>query len=69
MIKKVATIAIVDHQDPEVEVVLDDTIITQEQMALNNQKKVAEAVELEALEETIDEEDSKNTEQTKLDLE
>ena len=37
-------------------------------MALSNQKKALEVVELEALEESVDEEDTKNAKQTKLDL-
>lgn len=66
--QKVSTIAIVDHQEPEDEVVANEAVVTQEQMALSNQKKVLEVVELEALEESVDEEDTKNAKQTKLDL-
>jgi len=66
--QKVATIAIVDHQEAEIEEVLEVENITQEQMLLNNQKKIAEAAELEALEETSDQDDEKSAEQTKLDL-
>ena len=66
--QKVATIAIVDHQEAEIEEVLEVENITQEQMLLNNQKKIAEAAELEALEETNDQDDEKSAEQTKLDL-
>jgi DNA gyrase subunit A len=66
--QKVATIAIVDHQEPEVEATQDTAVVTQEQLTLNNQKKVAESIELpvEDMEETV--EDSKSAEQTKLDL-
>ena len=66
--QKVSTIAIVDHQEPEEEVVSNEAVVTQEQMALSNQKKVLEVVELEALEESVEEEDTKNAKQTKLDL-
>ena len=58
--QKVSTIAIVDHQEPEEEVVSNEAVVTQEQMALSNQKKVLEVVELEALEESVEEEDTKN---------
>ncbi len=66
--QKVATIAIVDHQEPEVEVNEDTAVITQEQLALNNQKKVAQSIELPVEDMDEVEEDSKSAEQTKLDL-
>ena len=67
--QKVATIAIVDHQEPENEEATEEAKVTQEQMPLNQEKQVSESVELPAEEKEDKAEDTKSTEQTKLDLE
>ncbi|HHX75891.1 MAG TPA: DNA gyrase subunit A [Acholeplasmataceae bacterium] len=67
--QKVATIAIVDHQEPEDEEIIEEAKVTQEQMPLNQEKQVSESVELPAEEKEDKAEDTKSAEQTKLDLE
>ncbi|WP_025724999.1 DNA gyrase subunit A [Acholeplasma granularum] len=65
--QKVATIAVVPHQETEEQEDVENIIITQESLQLNNVKKHVEAVELSV--ETNDEEkEETTTEQTKLDL-
>lgn len=67
--QKVATIAIVDHQEPEDEELLEEAKVTQEQIPLNQEKQVTESVELPVEEKEDKTEDIKSAEQTKLDLE
>lgn len=67
--QKVATIAIVDHQEPEDEELLEEAKVTQEQIPLNQEKQVTESVELPVEEKEDKAEDIKSAEQTKLDLE
>ena len=67
--QKVATIAIVDHQEPEDEEILEEAKVTQEQIPLNQEKQVSESVELPVEEKEDEAEKTKSAEQTKLDLE
>ncbi len=66
--QKVATIALVPHQDMTEEVDVETENIHQESLSLNGAKKTYEAVELEAEVLEEDETDEQDIEQTKMDL-
>ncbi|CDR30080.1 DNA gyrase subunit A [Acholeplasma oculi] len=66
--QKVATIAIVPHQE-EIKEEIESAHITQEQMALNPQKPQVQVVELEALASDNETDTDETLEQIKLDLE